>query len=212
MKQPLLGGQHVNAMEMPVEPASEQERVLAAIAAIRGGDQDAFAEIVRLYQKRLFGLALMFVRDRAGAEDIVQEAFVRAYNHLHRYEEVREFYPWIATITARLALNWRRSRARIQFQEPDSPHSDAPSPQDLLGDSILEERANELWNAVSALSQGERTAVLLFYKQEMGIADVAKVLGVTAGSVKTLLFRAREKLRRSILERDLLDSHAKGDR
>ena len=209
MKQPAISGQHVNAMERQVETASEQDQLLAAIAAIRGGDQDAFARIVRLYEKRLYSLALMFVRDRAGAEDVVQEAFVRAYQHLHRYEEIREFYPWIATITARLALNWRRGRVHLQFTEPDSPQSDVASPQDLLGESILEERAEQLWLAVSSLSQGERTAVLLFYKQDMSIADVANVLGVTTGSVKTLLFRAREKLRKSIADRDLHDPHQK---
>jgi RNA polymerase sigma-70 factor, ECF subfamily len=203
MKQPLTGGQHVNAMERQLQTASEQQQLLAAITAIRSGNQDAFAHIVRLYQKRLYSLALMFVRDRAAAEDIVQEAFVRAYTHLNRYEEIREFYPWIATITARLALNWRRSRAHVQYLEPDSPQAEVLSTQDLLGESILEDRANQLWREVSSLSQGERTAVLLFYKQDMSLADVAGVLGVTTGSVKTLLFRARQKLRKSIADRDL---------
>src|SRR5688572_10484134 len=159
-----ISGQRANTMEREHQSASEQEQLLAAITAIRGGDQDAFAHIVRLYQKRLYSLALMFVRDRAGAEDVVQEAFVRTYTHLNRYEEIREFYPWIATITARLALNWRRSRVHVQLLEPDSPHAEFASTQDLLGESILEERAQQLWSAVSSLSQGERTAVLLFYK------------------------------------------------
>jgi RNA polymerase sigma-70 factor, ECF subfamily len=209
MKQPPLSGQHVNAMERQLQTASEQEQLLAAITAIRSGNQDAFAHIVCLYQKRLYSLALMFVRDRAAAEDIVQEAFVRAYTHLNRYEEIREFYPWIATITARLALNWRRSRVHVQSLEPDSPHAEFASTQDLLSESILEERAQQLWSAVSSLSQGERTAVLLFYKQDMSIADVANVLGVTIGSVKTMLFRAREKLRKSIADRDLHETCTK---
>ena len=203
MNQPSISAQHVNAMERQLQRASEQEQLLAAITAVRSGDQNAFAQIVRLYQKRLYSLALMFVRDRAGAEDVVQEAFVRAYTHLNRYEEIRDFYPWIATITARLALNWRRGRVHVRFLEPDAPQTDVASPQDLLGESIVEERAKQLWLAVSSLSQGERTAVLLFYKQDMSIADVASVLGVTIGSVKTLLFRARAKLRKSIADPDL---------
>lgn len=203
MNQPPSSG-HVSAMERRVKSASEHEALLAAIAAVRGGDPDAFAAIVRLYQGRLYSLALMFVRDRAGAEDIVQEAFVRAYNHLHCYDDVREFYPWIATITARLALNWRRSRARLVFEAPDASQSRAPTAQDVLGESIEEEGAHMLWKAVNTLSPGERTAVLLFYKQDLTIADIAKVLGVTAGSVKTMLFRAREKLRKLVSDRDLL--------
>jgi RNA polymerase sigma-70 factor (ECF subfamily) len=206
MKQRPSGG-HVSAMEPQVERASEQEQLLAAIAAIRAGDPDAFAAIVRLYQRRLYSLALMVVRDRAGAEDVVQETFVRAYHHLHRYEPARSFYPWIATIAARLALNWRRSRARLVFQEPDASRSDMASALDVLGESIEEEGARALWKAVNTLSPGERTAVLLFYKQDMSIADVAQVLGVTAGSVKTLLFRAREKLRKTLGDRALLDPH-----
>jgi RNA polymerase sigma-70 factor (ECF subfamily) len=203
MNQLLSSGQHTKAMERQVQTANEQEQFRAAVAAARGGDQDAFAHIVRLYQRRLYSLALMIVRDSAGAEDVVQEAFVRAYQHLHRYDEIREFYPWIATITARSALNWRRSRVHLQFLEPDMSQADVASTQDLLGESILEERAGQLWHAVSSLSQGERTAVLLFYKQDMSLADVASVLGVTTGSVKTLLFRARQKLRKFVVNRDL---------
>jgi RNA polymerase sigma-70 factor (ECF subfamily) len=197
----------LSAMEPQVESASEHEQLLAAIAAIRAGDRDAFAAIVRLYQRRLYSLALMVVRDSAGAEDVVQETFVRAYHHLHRYEPARAFYPWIATIAARLALNWRRNRARLVFQEPEASQLDTQSALDALGESIEEERARELWSAVNTLSPGERTAVLLFYRQDMSIADVAQVLGVTAGSVKTLLFRAREKLRKTIGDRVLLDPH-----
>lgn|SRR5512138_372344 len=93
-----------------------------------------------------------------------------------RYEPARAFYPWIATIAARLALNWRRSRARLVFQEPNASWSDMASALDALGESIVEEGARALWKAVNTLSSGERTAVLLFYKQDLSIADVAQVL------------------------------------
>jgi RNA polymerase sigma-70 factor (ECF subfamily) len=181
---------------------SEQGTLREAIAAIRGGDQEAYAQIIRLYQKRLFSLALMIVRDRAGAEDVVQEAFIRAYAHLHRYEEIRDFYPWIATIAVRIAQNWRRSRARLQTQDDDAPHAELAAPQDVLGEILVDERAAQLWQLVSRLPRGERTAVLLFYQQDMKVTDVARVLGVTPGSIKTLLFRAREKLRKDLGTRD----------
>lgn len=178
--------------------SSEHAQLRAAVDAVRAGNKDAYALVIRLYQKRLLSLALMFVRDRAAAEDVVQEALVRAYTYLDRYEEIREFYPWIATITVRLAQNWRRNRANKSAPETDGPEAQIEAPDDVLGEIIVDERAAKLWRAVSRLPQGERAAVVLFYQQDMKLNDVAHVLGVTPGSVKTLLFRAREKLRNQI--------------
>ena len=67
---------------------------------------------MQTYQGRLFGLVLMMVRQPAGAEEVTQDAFVRAYTHLDRYDDHRPFYPWLASIAVRLAQNWlRQSRA-----------------------------------------------------------------------------------------------------
>ena len=72
--------------------------LLTAVGAVRGGDREAFGRLLELYQRRLFGLALMMVRDPEGAEEVTQDAFVRAYTRLHLYDEDRPFYPWLATI------------------------------------------------------------------------------------------------------------------
>jgi RNA polymerase sigma-70 factor (ECF subfamily) len=89
-------------------PPSGDSLVRSAVRAIRRGEGDAFRHLVELYQKRIFGLALMIVRDHYGAEEITQDAFVRAYKHLDRYDERRPFYPWLATITIRHAQTWLR--------------------------------------------------------------------------------------------------------
>ena len=188
----------MNVAEDLSSASSEHVQLRAAVDAIRAGNKDAYAIVIRLYQKRLFGLALMFVRDRAAAEDVVQEALVRAYTHLDRYEEIRDFYPWIATITVRLAQNWRRNRANKSAPETDEPQAEIEASDDVLAEVIADEGAAKLWRAVNRLAQGERAAVVLFYQHDMKLNDVAQVLGVTPGSVKTLLFRAREKLRNQI--------------
>jgi RNA polymerase sigma-70 factor (ECF subfamily) len=150
-----------------------------------------------LYERRLFGLALMMIHDRAGAEDVVQEAFVRAYTKLERYDEYREFYPWLATIAVRLAQDRisRQGRTTAGDGTALSAETDADSGSDLLGELIADERGRRLWNSVATLPRGERMAVLLYYRQELQITDIATVLGVTSGTVKTMLFRARKKLR-----------------
>lgn len=167
---------------------------------VRRGDRDGFGLLVHKYQRRLFALVLMMVRQPAGAEEVTQDTFVRAYTHLDRYDEGRPLYPWLATIAVRLAQNWLRQHGRLFVREGsplDTTHVPAEKARALTG-LIDDERSRRLWAAVAALPSGERTVVTLFYRDEMAVNDIARALGVTAGTVKTLLFRARRHLRTQI--------------
>lgn len=174
--------------------------VRATIALVRRGDSDAFGRIVELYQRRLFGLALMMTRDPSGAEEIVQDAFVRAFVNLVSYDDARPFYPWISTITVRLAQNWLVQRRRVDTREGTELDPDLATAvvADPLTELIADESDRRLWQSVSALASGERTAVILFYRQDMSVREIASALGVTNGTIKTLLFRARQKLRHTL--------------
>jgi RNA polymerase sigma-70 factor (ECF subfamily) len=189
------------ARETPPQ-ANEGEAVRATVRAIRRGHSDAYAQIVERYQRRLFGLVLMMVKDAGGAEDVVQEAFLRAYTHLDRFDEQRDFYPWLATIAVRMAQNWmsRRSRVRAREGGSETEEADAGGTEDLVAELVDDERGRQLWRLVGALPQGERMAVLLYYRHDMQISDIANALGVTGGTVKTLLFRGRRKLRTMITD------------
>jgi RNA polymerase sigma-70 factor (ECF subfamily) len=174
--------------------------VRAAIAAVRRGDREAFANVIALCQRRLFGLALMMTRDPSGAEEVVQDAFVRAFEHLDAYDDQRPFVPWLSTIAVRLAQNWLVRRARVHTREGAvlDPDHDAADASDALAGLIADERDRRLWRSVAALPSGERTVVILYYRQEMSVGDIAAATGVTAGTVKTLLFRGRRHLRRML--------------
>jgi RNA polymerase sigma-70 factor, ECF subfamily len=187
--------------------SGDGEDVRPLIRAIRNGDQQAYAEVMQLYQRRVIALALMIVRDSGGAEDVAQDAFVRAYTHLDRYDEQREFYPWLATITVRLARNWIRTQARTTAREDAfvSEDTDTNISLDSLSEIIADERGHKLWHSVTSLPPGERTATLLYYRQEMKVADIATTMNVSSGTIKTMLFRARQKLRVA-LEEDKLES------
>ena len=97
------------------------------VADVRRGNRDAFAHLMRRYQGRLFGLALMMVREPAGAEEVVQDAFVRAFTHMERYDDRQPFYPWLASIAVRLAQNWLRARGSIVRHEA-APLDSVPEP------------------------------------------------------------------------------------
>ena len=174
------------------------------VREVLSGDRDAFGHLVREYQSRLFGLVVMMVRETAGAEEVTQDAFVRAYAHLDSYDEHRPFYPWLAAIAVRLAQNWLRRRGRTVRRECDgleTAREPGAAPEALTG-LIASERSREVWEAVATLPSGERTAVMLYYRDEMTVSDIARALGVTIGTIKTLLFRARRHLRETIPYRE----------
>lgn len=178
-----------------------------AVLAVRAGDRDAFGRLVSSYQQRLYGLCLTMVRDPAAAEEVAQDAFVRAYTHLDRYDEGRPIYPWLATIATRLAQSWLRRRGRLLEREGaviDADHAGGGA-ADPLARAIANDRSRRLWERVAALPSGERTAVYLYYRQGMKVADVARTLGVTRGTVKTQLFRARQHLRDAMDDRGSSD-------
>ena len=88
-----------------------------AVRAIRGGDREALAHLVQRYQTRLFGLVLMMVRRPGAAEEVTQDAFVRAFMHIDQYDDERPFYPWLAAIAVRLSQNWLHRHAQTVARE-----------------------------------------------------------------------------------------------
>jgi RNA polymerase sigma-70 factor (ECF subfamily) len=125
---------------------------------------------------------------------------VRAFLHLEAYDTRRPFYPWISTIAVRLAQNWLVASARERTREGAPVEEErelraADREPDALDTLITDESDRRLWRAVSALPSGQRACVILHYRQDLSVKEIASALGVTAGTVKTLLFRARRRLR-----------------
>ena len=173
------------------------------VQRVRAGDVDAFGQIVKGYERRVFALAVVILRNREAADDVTQDAFVRAFERLDLYDVRRPFYPWLATITVRLSRNWlARHSPGARRETPIQPESGAyasaaPAALDVL---VAEDEGRHLWRLVERLPLGERTAVVLHYRQELSVSEVASAIGVTAGTVKTLLFRARQHLRASLAD------------
>jgi RNA polymerase sigma-70 factor (ECF subfamily) len=168
------------------------------ILAVQNGNHQAFGTLVSQYQARIFGLCLVILKTYAEAQEVAQDTFVRAFAYLDRFNLDQAFYPWLATIAVRLAQS--RLKKAAQDMHRDTAYLAEPSRQGVVPQSPLEgliqdEARRDIWSRVSGLSEGQRTVVFLFYREEMRIADVAMALGVTEGTVKTLLHRARKNLR-----------------
>ena len=180
--------------------ASEPTRVeelREAIAEVRAGRRDAYERVVELCQSRLLSFAISLLKDYGAAQELTQDAFVRAYRYLDRFDDRRPFYPWLATIAFRLAQDrWQRQRRdRELARRYGAASEEGVAGDDALRTVIADEESRRLWQAVQGLPGGERAAALLFYRQELSIREAARVLGVSSGTVKTLLFRARRHLR-----------------
>jgi RNA polymerase sigma-70 factor (ECF subfamily) len=177
----------------------------AVVEQARSGDADAFRVLVERHSRALFRLAFRMTGNESDAEDVVQEAFLRAYRQLHKFDERASFGTWLYRIASNCALDLVRSRNRRGVQEPilesDAPDpllslaSGAPTPDRLALSGEVRERVAE---AMKDLSAAERIAFVLRHYEGMGIEEVSGVLGCQPGAAKHSIFRAVQKLRRAL--------------
>jgi RNA polymerase sigma-70 factor (ECF subfamily) len=175
------------------EPTSEEVE-LAARA--RAGDRTAYSQLVATHQQIAFRVAYLVTGSAPEAEDAAQEGFVKAYRSLHRFDPERPFRPWLLTIVANEARNRRRSAGRRLAYEARAVRL-APSTPDRTPEHEAEaaETRRALLEAVNRLPEPERLVVGLRYFLELSEAETAAAAGVPAGTVKSRLWRAMERLR-----------------
>jgi RNA polymerase sigma-70 factor, ECF subfamily len=167
-----------------------------AVARARGGDLDAYAVLVARYTLRAHRAAFLL---GAGEEsdDVVQEAFVKAFQHLSRFRAEKPFGPWLLRIVANETKNvtrsrWRRAALALRLPSAESSTAAAGGPADEV--LAVEQRA-QLVAAVNALPDTERQVVVCRYFLDLSEAETAQVLAWPLGSVKSRTSRALKRLR-----------------
>ena len=164
-----------------------------AVERVLGGDVSAFADIVHRWQGPLVNLAYRFCRDRGRAEDMAQEAFLRAYRGLAGWRKDAAFSTWLFALAANFyRTELRRIPARTVAIDDVSEPADPRAPDGGLEDM---NRDQAVRRAVFALPEKYREALILFYFHEMDVPAAARTLGLPEGTFKARLFRGREILR-----------------
>jgi len=179
-----------------VHPPLQSESVLLARAC--GGDLDAYEQLVRLHQQIAFRTALVLARNAADAEEAAQDAFVKAWHALRRFDRSRPFRPWLLAIVTNEARNRRRAAGRREAlalraaAASAGPADGAASPELAL---LVAERHGALVAALERLDERDRQVIVCRYLLELTEAETAAALGCRAGTVKSRLSRALERLR-----------------
>ncbi|MEA3312469.1 MAG: RNA polymerase sigma factor [candidate division WOR-3 bacterium] len=169
-----------------------------AVSLTIAGDKEAFAVIVARYTERIYRMALYILGNEQDAMDLSQDAFIRAYRNLKRFDVSRPFFPWFATILRNLCYNFLRRRKRkqtyniedFQIAEPSSPSSPS-SP--CAG--IAVETKIVLNRALSELSPQAREIIGKFYFEQLSYAEIATELDIPIGTVMSRLYYARKHLK-----------------
>ena len=181
-----------------VEPPPVAARVVddqALIDATLQGRPEAFGELVVRYERAVYNLAVRTLRDRTEAEDATQEAFFKAYRALNSFRPGAKFSTWIFTICYRACCDRLAKRKRWSNDELPDRADPGAGPEALAEQS---DEASRLRAAIDALPEKYRTVVTLFHLQGKQYEEIATVLNLPLGTVKTHLFRAKEQLRKAL--------------
>lgn len=192
-------------------PNAEERAESALIARAQDGDQDAFRELVEGHSTAVFRLAYRMMGSEENAEDVVQEAFLKAYRNLHRFDGRARFGTWLHRIAANSALDQLRRRQRHPEDQPSQPkdqqangvdplahdplarlESAEPGPFRLAFSGEIERRLERALNDLTPL---ERTAFCMRHFEQQSIAEIGKALGSKTSATKQAVFRAVRKLR-----------------
>jgi RNA polymerase sigma-70 factor (ECF subfamily) len=162
-------------------------------AAATGGDLQAFEELVRALQRRVYGFAFQQLRDFDEAQDLTQEIFVKLYRNLDRYDPTRPFEPWFWKLAANTAINYRRKRVPLPVDQPGDI-AGGPATDDVFRHDPA------LVSALAGLDASYRLPLLLHYYADLSLEQVALSLSVSVPAVKSRLHRARALLRNALAE------------
>ena len=183
-----------------MEPGEEAGLILAA----QGGDQAAFGQLVRHYQRAVHRLAYGLTRNPSDADDLAQETFVRAWQALRRFRVGEPLYPWLSRITVNLAFSLFRRRKR-RPEDAIEPLLEAGrqfgTEDDPIEHAARNERDAQLAAAFEELSPDHRVVLVLRAVEDLSYEEIAQRLGVPPGTVMSRLSRARAELKSRLAAR-----------
>jgi RNA polymerase sigma-70 factor (ECF subfamily) len=173
----------------------EAQSDLALVEEVRNGKRQAFTELMRRYQQRVYWVARRIVGSHAEADDIAQETFIKAYLALGDFRGDANFFTWLYRIAVNLSLNAIRKRQLVSYlRESDIINRLLPAGEDPAADVEFREVETQLQKAVASLPEKQRAVFVMRYYDEMSYEDIAEVLKTSVGGLKANYFHALKKV------------------
>jgi len=172
------------------------------IVRVQSGDIDALGVLYQRHRTQVYRTALAITHDEGMADDILQETFVRVYKYASSFDQTQPFEPWLYRMTVNLTYSWiNRAKRWVHFFQ--GALEQLKMPERRNPDNILErqEQRTTLQQAIESLPVSQRAVIVLFYLEELSVNEVAYVLNIAEGTVKSRLYHARKKLKEAITER-----------
>lgn len=180
------------------------------IRRFKKGDKESFRELVEKYQSRIYSIVVAMIGDKNDAEDICQDIFIKVYRFLHQFKGKSKFYTWLYRLTINTCINAQNDRKRkpetISLSRPIKEEGDTvltrisednvKSSMDVLKNKEL---GLKIKSAIDSLSDGFKEVFILREIEDLSYKELAKILHCSEGTVKSRLFRAREKLKEKLL-------------
>jgi RNA polymerase sigma-70 factor (ECF subfamily) len=186
---------------------SDMEKQL--IKKVKRGNKEAFARIVDLYKTSVYNICLRMVKIPAEAEDLAQEAFLRAYTNIEKYEDDKKFSTWLYRIATNLSIDYLRKKRPGVYLDAEIPGADGVNmhaqlaSEDPLPDErvVHKETRDVVLQEIDRLPPKYRAAIILKYLEDLSLKEISDILGIPVATVKTRIHRGREALKERLVSR-----------
>jgi RNA polymerase sigma factor (sigma-70 family) len=170
-----------------------------------GGNQSAYADLIKRHQRFVFTLALRFTKNREDAEEVAQDCFVKAYRSLSSFQQQSKFSTWLYSIVYTTAMTFlRKKRVDTSSIDDEETYLQLENKPGSFDEHNVENKSRSYYlnQAIGQLLPDDAAIITMFYKGEQSLEEIAQVMGIEANTVKVKLFRARQRLKEK-LERNL---------
>lgn len=179
-----------------------EQVIIHILNASKKGDSTAFRKLVEYFQSYVFSLAMRFLGNEEDAKDVTQESFIRVWKHLKKYDSKSKFTTWLYKIVSNLCFDRLKTNARRQniFSQNDfSMMHEKVDDSNLEQDAVNTELIETIKNLARELTPQQRMVFVLSEFQELDIKEIAKILSISKGSVKSNLYYARKNIRAKLV-------------
>lgn len=166
------------------------------IAEVIGGNPESFAPLVEKYKQLAFSLSLKITKNREDAEEVAQDAFIKAYRSLGSFKGGATFKTWFFRIVYTTAISRVRAKPKnlVSFEDHKISDKELMETENAVGQLDAEERAFHLHKAMDLLDPNERAILNLYYFEDLPVEEIAEIVDLSVSNVKVKLFRSRKKL------------------